>query len=77
MPNEHEKNKILTWRKVFKSSNYNLCGFRMSTKKVQSCQNNSKNSYTEKKVQHKASGYAWCSICSFDETQDLKSFVKI
>ena len=31
MPKEH--GKIKTWRKVIKSSVYNLCGFRMSTKK--------------------------------------------
>ena len=33
MPKEHEKNKILTWKKVIKSSIYNLCGFRISIKK--------------------------------------------
>ena len=33
MPKEHEKNKTLTRRKVIQSSIYNLCGFRMSTKK--------------------------------------------
>ena len=33
-----------------KISVYNLCGFRISTKKAQSFQNNPKNFYTEKKV---------------------------
>ena len=33
MPKEHERNKILTWRKVIESSAYNLCRFRMPTKK--------------------------------------------
>ena len=33
MPKEHEKNKILTRRKVIESTIYNLCRFRMSTKK--------------------------------------------
>ena len=33
-------------------------------KKVRSCQNNPENSYTEKKVKHKPSGYVWCSIRS-------------
>ena len=47
---------------------------RKSTKKVQSCQNNPENSYTEKKVEHKPSGYAWCSICSFDETKNRRYF---
>ena len=50
-------------------------------------QNNPENSYTEKKDKHKPSGYAWCSICSFDDKKKdaifigerilLKSFVKI
>ena len=66
MPKEHEKKN--TRKKVIKSSVHSLCGFRMSTKKMQSCKYNPENSYTEKKVKHKPSGYAWCSICSFDET---------
>ena len=59
----------------------------MSTKKMRSCKNNPENSYTEKKAKHKPSGYAWCSICSFDDTKTdaifiedriaLKIFVKI
>ena len=53
---------------------------------MQSCQNNPENSYTEKKVKYRPLGYAWCSICSFDDTKNaifigekivLKSFVKI
>ena len=27
-----------------------------------------------KKVKHKPSGYAWCSICSFDETKNRRYF---
>ena len=82
-----KKKKILTWRKVIKSSVCSFCRFRMSIKKTQYCQNNPKNSYTEKKAKHKPSGYAWCSICSFDDTKNkhyfyrerivLKSYVKI
>ena len=59
----------------------------MSIKKTQYCQNNPKNSYTEKKAKHKPSIYAWCSIYSFDDTKNkcyfyrerivLKGFVKI
>ena len=48
----------------------------MSTKKMQSCKNNPKNSYTEKKVKHKPSGYAWCSICSFDDTKSRRYFYR-
>ena len=36
---------------------------------MQYCQNNLKNSYTEKKGQHKPLGYAWCLICSFSDTK--------
>ena len=43
-------------------------------KKVQLCQNNPKNSYTEKKVKHKPLGYAWCSICSFDDMKNRRYF---
>ena len=62
---------------------------RMSTKKMRSYNNNSENSYTEKKVKRKPSGYAWCSIYWFDDMKNrryfysgkdlkrLKSFVKI
>ena len=46
-----------------------MCRFIISTKKIRYCQNNPENSYTEKKTKHKPSGYAWCSICSFDDTE--------
>ena len=61
----------------------------MSTKKKkQYCQNNPENSYTEKRAKHKPLGYAWCSVCLFDDTRNklcfyrgkrivLTSFVKI
>ena len=45
-------------------------------KKTQYCQNNPKNSYTEKKAKHKPSGYAWCSICSFDDTKNKHCFYR-
>ena len=48
----------------------------MSIKKTQYCQNNPKNSYTEKKAKHKPSGYAWCSICSFDDTKNKRYFYR-
>ena len=48
----------------------------MSTKKTQYCQNNHKDSYAEKKAKHKPSGYAWCSIYSFDYTKDKCYFYR-
>ena len=47
----------------------------MSTKKMRSC-NNSKKSYTEKKVEHKPSGYAWCSICLFNDAKNRRYFYR-
>ena len=41
-----------------------------------SCKNNPENSYTEKNVMHKPSGYAWCSICSFDDTKNKRYFYR-
>ena len=74
MPKEHEKIKYLPGEKSLKV--YNLCAFTMPTKNVRSCQNNPENSYTEKKVKHKPSGYAWCSICSFDDTKNKHYFYR-
>ena len=48
----------------------------MPIKKVQSYQNNPENFYTEKKAKHKPSGYAWCSICSFDDTRNRRYFYR-
>ena len=44
--------------------------------KIPYCQNNPKNSYTERKAKHKPSGYAWCSICSFDDTKNKPYFYR-
>ena len=43
---------------------------------MQYSQNNPKNSYTEKKAKHKPSGYAWYSICSFDDTKNKRYFYR-
>ena len=48
----------------------------MSSKKMQYCQNNPENSYTEKKAKYKPSGYAWCSICSFDDKKNKRYFYR-
>ena len=41
--------------------------------KEQSCQNNPKESYTQRKAKHKLSGYALSLICSFDKTKKKHS----
>ena len=43
-------------------------------KKEQSYQNNSKNSYTERKAKHKPSGYSLSLNCSFDEAKNRCRF---
>ena len=37
---------------------------------------NPANSYTEKKAEDKSSGYAWCSICSFNDTKNRRYFYR-
>ena len=84
MPKEHEKIKYLPGEKSLKVPFIIYADLECLLKKLRSCQNNPKNSYTEKKVKHKPSGYACCSICSFDETRNrhrgkdcIEKFVKI
>ena len=43
---------------------------------MRSCKNNPENSYTKKKARHKPSGYAWRSICSFDDTKSRYCFYR-
>ena len=87
MPKENEKIKYLPGEKSLKAPFIVYADLECILEKIQYCQNNPINSYTEKKSKHKLSGYAWCSICSFDDTKNkcyfyrgkivLKSFVKI
>ena len=41
--------------------------------KEQSCQNNPKESYTERKAKHEPSGYALSFICSFNSKENKQS----
>ena len=45
-------------------------------KKEQSCQNNPKNFYKERKAKHKPSGYSLSLSCSFDETKNRRRFYR-
>ena len=62
MPKEHEKRKYLPGEKSLKVPFKIYADLECPLKKMRSCQKNPENSYTEKKVKHKPSGYAWCSI---------------
>ena len=70
------KKKYLPGEKSLKAQFIVFVGLECLLKKMQYCQNNPKNSYTEKKAKHKPSGYAWCSICSFDDTKNRRYFYR-
>ena len=72
MPEEHEKIKSFTGEKSLKAQFIAFADLKCLFKKTQYCQNNPKNSYTEKKAKHRPSRYACCSICSFDDTKNKR-----
>ena len=74
MPKEHEKIKYLHGENSLKVPFIIYADLECLLEKVRSCQDNPESSYTEKKVNHKPSGYAGCSICSFDETKNRRYF---
>ena len=76
LPEEHEKIEYLPGEKSLKAPFIIHADLECLLKKVQSYQNNPENSYTEKKAKHKPSGYAWCSICSFDNTKNKHYFYR-
>ena len=76
MPKEHEKIKYLSGENSLKVLFTIYADLKCLLKKVQSCQNKPENSYTEEKVKHKPSGYAWCSICLFNERKNRRYFYR-
>ena len=76
MRKEHEKIKYLPGEKLLKVLFIIYADLECLLKKVRSCQNNPENSYTEKKVKRKPSGYSRCSVCSFDETKNRRYFYR-
>ena len=44
--------------------------------KINSCQNNSKKLYTEKKAVHKPSGYSLVTCCSFDKSKNERKYYR-
>ena len=74
MPKENEKIKYLPGEKSLKVPFIAYVDLECIFKKMKYCQNNPKNPHTEKKSKHKPSGYAWCSICSFDDTKNKRYF---
>ena len=74
MPKEHEKKKYLPGEKSLKVPFIIYADLECLLKKMQSCKKNPENSYTEKNVKRKPSGYAQFSICSFDDTKNKRCF---
>ena len=72
MRKDHEKIKYLPGEKSLKVPFIIYVDLECLLKEVQSSQNNPENSYTEKKVKHKPSGYACYSMCSFAETKNRR-----
>ena len=62
MPKEHEKIKYISGENSLKVPFIVYVDLECLFKKMQYCQNNLENSYTEKKAKYKPSRYAWCSI---------------
>ena len=58
MPKEHEKKKYLPGEKSLKVPFIIYADLECLLKKMQSCKKNPENSYTEKNVKRKPSGYA-------------------
>ena len=66
---ENEK-KYLPGEKSSKAPFIAYVDLECILKKIQYCQNNPKNSYTERKAEHRPSRYPWSSICSFDNIKN-------
>ena len=75
MPNEDKK--ILKYNHGEKSLKVTFmiyADLECLLEKTNTCQNNPKKSYTEKKAKHIPSGYSWFTCCSFDVSEN--KFVK-
>ena len=65
-----EDNKILKYNheeKSLKVPFVTYADLECLVEKIDTCQNNNDNSYTEKKAKHTPSGYSLVKCCSFDE----------
>ena len=73
---KYEKIKYLPGEKSLKVPFIIYADLECLLKKVRFCQNNPENSYTEKKVKQKPSGYAWCSICFLTRQKNRHYFYR-
>ena len=69
MPDEDNKiSKYTSGEKSLKVSFVFYADLECLLKKINTCQNNPENSYTEKKATHRPSGYSLVTCCSFDKS---------
>ena len=74
MPNED--NKLLKYNHGEKSLQVPFIMYadlECLVEKIDTCQNNNNNFYTEKKAKHTHSGYSLVTCCSFDESKNQVS----
>ena len=77
MPKQAEKIlKYIHGEKSLKASFAIYLDLECLLKKEQSCQNNPKKYYTEKKATHEPSGWAIFTSCSFDEKENKLNYYR-
>ena len=72
-----EDNKILKYsrrEKSLKAPFIIIADLECILPKTSSCQNNPKESYTERKAKHEPSGYSWITCCSFGASKKERSY---
>ena len=76
MPKEHEKIECLSGEKSLKVPFIVYEDLECLLKKRKIVKIILKILTQRKKTKHKPSGYAWCSICSFDDTKNRRNFFR-
>ena len=75
----YEDNKILRYIPGKKSLKvlFIICAdLEYLLQKINTCQNNTEKSYTEKKAMHRPSGYSLVTCCSFDKSKNERSYYR-
>ena len=77
MPNENNKiSKYISGEKSLKVPFIIYVDLECLLGKVDTCQNNPKKSYTEKKAKHKPSGYSIVTCCSFNKSKTERNYYR-
>ena len=77
MPDENSKIlKYIPWEKSLKVPFIIYADLECLLQKINTCQNNPKKSYTEKKAKHKPSCYSLVTCCSFDKFKNERKYCR-